>query len=452
MYAIIDIETTGGKFNEEAITEIAVYRLDQDNITDQFFSLVKADRPIQPFVIGLTGITPKMLKNAPKFHEIAKRIIEITDNCILVAHNALFDYRILRTEFKRLGYDFKRESICTVQLSKELIPGLDSYKLGKLAVNLGIPISDRHRAQGDALATLKLFELLIQKDKKKVILNSFIKEYHKSNIQSKYIKIIDQIPNKVGVYYIHDKSSIIYIGKSKNLKKRVITHLTSSGSKAMKIQNQIERISYDQTGSELIALLKEQEEIKENQPKLNIKYKNTLFPIGFRTVKDINGYLNITIEQIKNKEKYLFVFKNKFNAILKLNQWIKDYELCENLTILSNKKTTCVQYNLKKCKGACCYKESANFYNDRVSKLLNTLNFIYPTLLIIDKGRNVNEKSFIFIEDYIIRGYGYYELNHQIKTLKKIKNRLVEIDHNQDSQTILYNYIKSNKHQNLIEL
>ena len=452
MYAIIDIETTGGKFNEEAITEIAVYRLDQDNITDQFFSLVKADRPIQPFVIGLTGITPKMLKNAPKFHEIAKRIIEITDNCILVAHNALFDYRILRTEFKRLGYDFKRESICTVQLSKELIPGLDSYKLGKLAVNLGIPISDRHRAQGDALATLKLFELLIQKDKKKVILNSFIKEYHKSNIQSKYIKIIDQIPNKVGVYYIHDKSSIIYIGKSKNLKKRVITHLTSSGSKAMKIQNQIERISYDQTGSELIALLKEQEEIKENQPKLNIKYKNTLFPIGFRTVKDINGYLNITIEQIKNKEKYLFVFKNKFNAILKLNQWIKDYELCENLTILSNKKTTCIQYNLKKCKGACCYKESANFYNDRVSKLLNTLNFIYPTLLIIDKGRNVNEKSFIFIEDYIIKGYGYYELNHQIKTLKKIKNRLVEIDHNQDSQTILYNYIKSNKHQNLIEL
>ena len=452
MYAIIDIETTGGKFNEEAITEIAVYRLDQDNITDQFFSLVKADRPIQPFVIGLTGITPKMLKNAPKFHEIAKRIIEITDNCILVAHNALFDYRILRTEFKRLGYDFKRESICTVQLSKELIPGLDSYKLGKLAVNLGIPISDRHRAQGDALATLKLFELLIQKDKKKVILNSFIKEYHKSNIQSKYIKMIDQIPNKVGVYYIHDKSSIIYIGKSKNLKKRVITHLTSSGSKAMKIQNQIERISYDQTGSELIALLKEQEEIKENQPKLNIKYKNTLFPIGFRTVKDINGYLNITIEQIKNKEKYLFVFKNKFNAILKLNQWIKDYELCENLTILSNKKTTCVQYNLKKCKGACCYKESANFYNDRVSKLLNTLNFIYPTLLIIDKGRNVNEKSFIFIEDYIIRGYGYYELNHQIKTLKKIKNRLVEIDHNQDSQTILYNYIKSNKHQNIIEL
>ena len=452
MYAIIDIETTGGKFNEEAITEIAVYRLDQDNITDQFFSLVKADRPIQPFVIGLTGITPKMLKNAPKFHEIAKRIIEITDNCILVAHNALFDYRILRTEFKRLGYDFKRESICTVQLSKELIPGLDSYKLGKLAVNLGIPISDRHRAQGDALATLKLFELLIQKDKKKVILNSFIKEYHKSNIQSKYIKMIDQIPNKVGVYYIHDKSSIIYIGKSKNLKKRVITHLTSSGSKAMKIQNQIERISYDQTGSELIALLKEQEEIKENQPKLNIKYKNTLFPIGFRTVKDINGYLNITIEQIKNKEKYLFVFNNKFNAILKLNQWIKDYELCENLSTLSNKKTTCVQYNLKKCKGACCYKESANFYNDRVSKLLNTLNFIYPTLLIIDKGRNVNEKSFIFIEDYIIRGYGYYELNHQIKTLKKIKNRLVEIDHNQDSQTILYNYINSNKHQNLIEL
>ena len=218
MYAIVDIETTGGKFNEEAITEIAIYRFNKSQITDQFISMVKPDRTIEPYVVGLTGINNKMLINSPKFFEIAKRIIEITSDCILVAHNAEFDYRMLRTEFNRLGYDFKRKSLCTVQLSKELIPNLKSYKLGRLVRSLGIPISNRHRAQGDALATLKLFELLIQKDKKKIILNSLIKELYKNktNIRSKHIKIIDQVPSDTGVYYIYDKSSIIYIRKTKN--------------------------------------------------------------------------------------------------------------------------------------------------------------------------------------------------------------------------------------------
>ena len=113
MFAILDIETTGGKFNEEAITEIAIYRYDHGRVIDQFISLVQADRPIQPFVQGLTGINNRMLKNSPKFYEIAKRIIEITNESVLVAHNAEFDYRILRTEFSRLGYNFKRKSLCT---------------------------------------------------------------------------------------------------------------------------------------------------------------------------------------------------------------------------------------------------------------------------------------------------------------------------------------------------
>ena len=452
MYAIVDIETTGGKFNEEAITEIAIYKFDQNQVIDQFISLVKPDRPIQPFVVGLTGITDKMLKNSPKFFQIAKRIIEITDGCILVAHNAEFDYRILRTEFKRLGYDFKRKSLCTVQLSKELIPGLESYKLGRLVRNLGIPISDRHRAQGDALATVKLFELLIQKDKKKIILNSYIKGLHQPNIKSKYIKIIDQIPSEIGVYYIYDKDSIIYIGKSKNLKKRVNTHLTSLGSKAIKIQNQIDKISYDQTGNELLALLKEQQEIKENQPKLNLIYKYQLFPIGIRLIKDTNGYDNLKVEQIKNKQQYLFVFNNKINALNKLNLWINDYNLCQNLTSLSNNKSVCIQYDIKLCKGACCSKEGSKSYNKRMKNLFKDLKFTFPTFIMIDKGRSINEKSFVLIENYLIKGFGYYELNHQIKSLDRIRNRLVKIDHNQNVFSIVYNYMRLKKFKEIIQL
>ena len=175
MYAVLDIETTGGKFNEEGITEIAIYRFDGHTVVDQFITLVNPEKPIQEFVVKLTGINNKMLRNAPKFFEIAKRVVEITKDCILVAHNAEFDSRILATEFRRLGFNFEANSLCTVELSRKLIPDEDSYSLGKLCKSLGIPMSNRHRASGDALATVQLFKLLLDKDKDKRILQETIK-------------------------------------------------------------------------------------------------------------------------------------------------------------------------------------------------------------------------------------------------------------------------------------
>jgi len=174
LYSIIDVETTGGKFNQEGITEIAIYKFDGENIVDQFISLINPEIPIQPFVQQLTGITDKMVSNAPKFFQVAKRILEITENSILVAHNSSFDYRMIKIEFDRLGYDFDIPQICTVKLSKKLIPNLKSYKLGNLVKSLGIPITNRHRASGDAIATVELFKLLILKDSNKEILTSLI--------------------------------------------------------------------------------------------------------------------------------------------------------------------------------------------------------------------------------------------------------------------------------------
>jgi len=225
LYVIIDIETTGGKFNEEGITEIAIYKYDGHEIVDQFISLVNPEKEIQPFVVNLTGINNKMLRNAPKFHEVAKRIVEITQDCILVAHNTSFDYRILRTEFRRLGYDFVRKTLCTVELSKKLIPGQKKYKLGTLVKALGIPMTDRHRASGDALATVHLFKLLLDKDTEKTIVNESIKELTEKKTPKKLAHIIEDLPSKTGVYYIHKADgTIIYIGKSKNIKKRVNQH------------------------------------------------------------------------------------------------------------------------------------------------------------------------------------------------------------------------------------
>ncbi len=232
MYAILDIETTGGQFNEEGITEIAIYKFDGHEVIDQFISLVNPEIPIQPFVVKLTGINNAMLQSAPKFFEIAKRIIEITNDCVIVAHNASFDYRILRTEFRRLGYDFESRTLCTVELSKRLLPEQPSHSLGKLVRALGIPMADRHRASGDALATIKLFKILLEKDLEKEIVKDFIKLEFEKGIAPKLLDIVAGLPSKTGIYYIHnEKGNLIYIGKSRNIKKRVNQHFTGTSTK-----------------------------------------------------------------------------------------------------------------------------------------------------------------------------------------------------------------------------
>ena len=258
MYAILDIETTGGQFNEEGITEIAIYKYDGHEIVDQFISLLNPEKPIQPFVVKLTGINNAMLRSAPKFYEVAKRIIEITDGCVLVAHNAQFDYRVLRTEFRNLGYDFEKQTLCTVELSQKLLPEQPSHSLGKLVRALGIPMTDRHRATGDALATVHLFKLLQEKDVEKEILKSLIKTEVKKGLAPKLMDLLDSIPSITGVYYIHkEDGQMIYLGKSRNIKKRVNQHFTGTSSKSKKIQKLAFTVNYEATGSELIALLKE---------------------------------------------------------------------------------------------------------------------------------------------------------------------------------------------------
>lgn len=283
MYAVVDVETTGGKYNEEGITEIAIFRFDGNTIVDQFISLINPERPIQPFVANLTGINENMLRNAPKFYEVAKRIVEITEDCTLVAHNASFDYRMLCTEFNRLGFNYERPSLCTVALSKQLIPEQASYKLGKLVRSLGIPLSDRHRAAGDARATVKLLKLLLDKDSSKTIVKKVLHTKAQNQVTRKFLNLVDQVKPVTGVYYLHNQNGdVIYIGKSTNMRKRVNQHFTGKSRKALKIQLETHSISTEETGSELIALLKEVDEIRLHKPKHNRIHKNDRIRFGDR--------------------------------------------------------------------------------------------------------------------------------------------------------------------------
>ena len=452
MYAILDIETTGGKFNEEGITEIAVYKYDGQQVVDQLSSLVNPLRDIQPFVERLTGINSKMLVNAPKFFELAKRVVEITEDCVIVAHNAEFDYRILQTEFRRLGYAFESQSLCTVALSQKLLPDAESYKLGNLVRSLGIPITDRHRAHGDALATLELFKLLLEKDSEKEIISTYVKELNKNKVSPKFLNVIEELPSEIGVYYIHDnEGNIIYIGKSKNIKKRVLTHLTGDNAKAVKIQKKLARVSYELCGNECIALLKEQHEIKSNQPVLNHALKYRHYAMGIRLDKT-TPYHRLLIEPVVHERQYLEVFKNKKDANRKLRMWIETFELCESQTSLGNPNKACFGHRIKECKGACVGDESTKVYNKRLFVIQKELDYPLSNILIIDKGKAQGEQSFIYIKDSVFQGYGYFKLNHQIKTIDAIEKRLIPIENNRDTQAVIRSFLRKQRYKKIIDL
>ena len=313
MYTIVDLETTGGKFNEESIIEVAAYKFDGTSIKDQFISLVNPQRDIHPYVEKLTGITSKMVKTAPKFHEIAKRVVEITSDSILVAHNAQFDYRILQLEFKRLGYDFSMKSLCTVILSQELLPDQESYKLGRLSRSLGIPLKDRHRASGDALATVELFKILLEKDIKQNIIKKSIVEFPGESMNSLFKDTIENLNNDVGVFYIYNKhKKLIYIDYSKDIKNKVVKLFTSKKFIPKYVQNNFKSIKVHKTGNISISVIKALNEIRTLKPKIN----NNIDPkIFYKTEKpDIVSKLKdfiITFNGKNENDKSFIFFKNE---------------------------------------------------------------------------------------------------------------------------------------------
>jgi DNA polymerase-3 subunit epsilon len=453
LYAILDIETTGGKYNEEGITEIAIYKFDGHEIVDQFISLVNPEKPIQPFVVNLTGISNDMLRNAPKFYEVAKRIVEITKDCIIVAHNAVFDYRILRTEFMRLGFEYSRESLCTVELSKKLLPELKSYSLGKLVRELGIPMSDRHRASGDAKATVILFKLLLSKDTQKEIVSSAVKLEPKKQIDNKLLQIIETTPSETGVYYIHrEDGKIIYIGKSKNIKKRIIQHFTGENRKSKKIQDEVAVVTYEKTGSDLIAQLKESEEIKENKPIYNRALRKTLYLNQLESFVDENGYIQLKITKADTGKNPIITFTNLQQAKNTLYKITETYGLCQKLTGLYKTKGACFLHSIQQCAGACLGKETPEEYNKKVTAFIKKNSYEKLHMLIIDHGRDIDERSVVYIENGVFRGIAFFNLNYQINNPEVLKSILTPMKNNKDAQHIIQSYLHRNKVLKIIEL
>jgi DNA polymerase-3 subunit epsilon len=455
MYAIVDIETTGGSARLEKITEIAIYLHDGNQITEEFVSLVNPERNIPYFITNLTGITNEMVEDAPRFFEIAKTIVELTEGRTFVAHNARFDYSFIREEFKSLGFNFKRNILDTVALSRKLIPGHKSYSLGNICKDLGISINGRHRAAGDALATVKLFEMLMEKDiensKNKP---SLLKNTKISKLNPKLdIAKLEKIPDEPGIYYFYNESgSLIYIGKSRNLSQRISTHLSNNTtSRSMEMRDQIADIDWEKTGSELIALLKESSEIKINKPVYNRLQRRSGFQWGIFSFTDINGYMNYRYGQLNNDDLPLSVFTSKEKTKSKLNSLVESYNLCQKLSGLYETNGACFQYQVGICKGACCSRETADEYNERVLKANEEFIFTRRNFFIIDRGRDEEERCAVKIVNGKYSGWGYFNINDIGFGLSAVHECINSSADNRDIQVILKQYLKNNRVEKIID-
>ncbi len=380
MYTVIDIESNGAAFRKESIIEIAIFRYDGHEIVDQFISLVNPESEITNFVQKLTGITQKMVKTAPKFHEIAKRVVEITEGTTLVGHNIDFDYRMLRQSFRPLGYEFKIYTLDTIPLAKKLIPEAESYSLGKLVKSLGIPLVDHHRAAGDARATLDLFKLLIAKD----VDNEIIQKQHEETNAKTYInkirELTQDLPNEKGIVYFQDENGkILYTSFVDDINRSSKKLFNAKSKKYQKIQDETEQIHYDLVGNNILAkLMMKSKGIRkrENYP-FGLFHKNG----KYAAEKSVN----------RKEEKPILSFQSFTQALkavnfLKNNEKFADPEVLKNFINLKNRKE-----------------------------------------MWLFAGRTLGEHAFLIMDAGKILSFGFYELHTQIQSWEKIAKLKIDL-------------------------
>jgi len=411
MYAIVDIETTGGHASANGITEVAILIHDGQQVIDQFRTLINPLRPIPIYIQALTGIDNEMVSSAPKFQEVALRIYELLHDKVFVAHNVNFDFSFIHFHLAAAGFNLQTKKLCTVRLSRKIIPGLASYSLGRLCKEVGIEILDRHRAFGDAQATAKLFSLLIEQDNQGHISKTLNQRSREQSLPPHLPKDdIDQLPSVPGIYYFHNsKSKVIYVGKAKDIRKRVVSHFANNkpGRQKQDFLREIHHITFQECGTELMSLILEAVEIKRLWPAYNRSLKRFEYAYGLYAFEDQNGYMRLVIDRKKKFSKPYYTFNGIAEGYNLIKSLIAGFNLCPKLCFIQRNTDPCIIIGEDPCKGACEQLEPVEFYNERVIMALNSLSSVLPCFLLIDEGRTFEERSCLLIENGQFFGMGY---------------------------------------------
>ncbi len=485
MYAIIDLETTGGQPTQDRITEIAVYIHDGEKIVDEYATLLNPGRAIPPFITQLTGITNEMVSTAPKFHEVARKVVEITEGCVFVAHNVRFDYSFLKKEFADLGYNYSRKTLCTVRLSRSLIPGQPSYSLGKLCQSIGIPLEGRHRAAGDAHATALLFGRLLRitqendpaqpdaalpdalarvdalapagrrpdgtkapSPKRVAAVQSAIKEALMPPLVS--AALVASLPQATGVYYFHNEAGeVIYVGKSINIYKRIQQHFAVDvkSRKSLEFKNSIADITWELTGSELVALLYESHLIKQLKPAYNRAQRRSVFPAGIYLRVDEQGYKRLAYGRAdaRNAEIPIIALGNQYKAQGFLYHKVAKFNLCQKLCGLYKTPGACFDFQVHRCQGACVGQEAPESYNLRVDEAIDSISYEHETFVVIGPGRTELEKTLVLVENGRYRGFAYVDETFTARRLDDFREVIKEYVDNKDTQQIIRQHLRTKR-------
>lgn len=434
LYAVVDIETTGSYAAGNGITEIAIVIHDGVKVLNFYESLVNPQTPIPYFIQRLTGIDNSMVANAPIFEEIAGQVFELLQDKVFVAHNVNFDYSFVKHHLLRAGHDLDTKKLCTVRLARKVLPGLNGYSLGKLTHQLNINHGQHHRAGGDALATADLLSIIVQKDTAGVI-NSMLKGRNSEQYLPPHLPVddLEALPTCSGVYYFYNAAGkIIYIGKAKNIRKRVRSHFSNNKTTRQKqdFLKETHRISYKECGTELMAHILESAEIRRLWPVHNRSQRGYLPQFGLFSYEDIQGYKRFAVEKIRRSFKPIYTFNSIAEGHTRLREIVAEFGLCTRLCNLSTHP---------EC--GCPEHLPAVLYNEKVDESIAWIRKHLPTFALIDKGIDDNEHSCILIMEGNLYGMGYLnDKQKQLESIETVRNSIEPLQDNDYIRNLVYRH------------
>ena len=453
LFAIIDVETTGGGISGNRITEICIALLKNGKVVDKYTTLVNPEKEIPQHITTLTGITDEMVASAPRFFEVAEKIEEFTKDAIFVAHNVSFDYNVIRGEFRLLGQHYNRKKLCTVRLSRKLIPNLLSYSLGRLCNTINIPHLNRHRAEGDVDATTILFQRLLSLDEDFSTMNSFLNARSKQATLPPHIPAeqINELPEEAGIYlFKNQKHQVIYAGKAKNIKKRVLSHFYDKKTKEYHLGQETHYIDYKLTGNELLALLVEAEHIRKHYPKFNRAQKWPATTYQIISYVNQRGIIQLALGQTKALHDSVGTFYNRTEATEKLEEICETFKLCPRFCTLQSNAEKCSHYRIKNCEGICDGTENVSDYNLKVQAAIQSLQENKTSFAIQGKGRTQDEIAFALVTDGQYKGFGFFDRNEAICDIADYEPFLKMQQASYHTHAIIRSHLKINGERNVV--